>query len=78
MCAFCYMLNFCSVVVFHASMLNWRRRLASVYHGYMCILQYMTLIWCSGVAHIYAHLEEGVGLVFHGYGCILLYKNLMQ
>ena len=24
-CAFCYMLNVCSVVVFHRSMANWRR-----------------------------------------------------
>ena len=26
----------------------------------MCILLYVKLIWCSGIPHIYDHLEEGV------------------
>ena len=25
----------------------------------MCILLYVKLIWCSGIAHIYDRLEEG-------------------
>ena len=34
----------------------------SVYHGYICILLYMTLMWCSGVAQIYDQLEEVGGV----------------
>ena len=30
--------------------------------GYMCILLYVKLIWCSGVPEIYCQLEEGVGV----------------
>ena len=47
--------------------------MGSVCHGHMCILLYMTLMQCSGVAKIYGQLEEGVGSVCHGYMCILLY-----
>ena len=39
--------------------------MGSICHGYMCILLYMKLIWCSGFPEIYAHLEEGVGSVCH-------------
>ena len=28
--------------------------------GYMCILLYIKLFWCSGIPHIYDQLEEGV------------------
>ena len=38
----------------------------SVCHGYMCILLYMKLIWCSGFPEIYAQLQMGVGSVCHG------------
>ena len=31
----------------------------SICHGYMCILLYVKLIGCNGVAGIYAQLEEG-------------------
>ena len=41
-CAFFYMRNLFGVVVFHTSMVDWRR-------GYMCILLYVNLIQCSGV-----------------------------
>ena len=34
--------------------------MGSVCHGYMCILLYMKLIWCSGFPEIYAQLEEGM------------------
>ena len=47
--------------------------MGSVCHGYMCILLYVKLIWCSGFPEIYAQLEEGVGSVCHGFICILLY-----
>ena len=36
---------------------------------YMCILQYVKLIWCSGVPQIYGQLKEGAPR----YMCILLY-----
>ena len=58
-CAFFYMSNFCSVVVLQKSMLDWRRGMGSVCHGYMCILLYVKLLQCSGFPEIYAQLEEG-------------------
>ena len=51
--------------------------MGSVCHGYMCMLLYMKLIWCSGVPEIYGQLEEGVGSVCNGYMCILLYVKLI-
>ena len=47
-CAFCYMLNVFGVVVFHRSMVNWRRG-----PEYMRNLLYVKLMWCSGIPHIY-------------------------
>ena len=35
--------------------------MGSVCHGYMCILLYLQLIRCSGVALIYDQLAEGWG-----------------
>ena len=52
-CAFFYMLKLFSVVVFHRSILDWRRGVGSACHGYMCFLLYVKLIWCSGVPEIY-------------------------
>ena len=46
--------------------------MGSIYHGYMCIVLYMKLIWCNGFAEIYAQLEEG-GSICHRYMCIVLY-----
>ena len=57
-CAFFSMWNLFGVVVFQRSMLDWRRGMGSVCHGYMCILLYVKLIWCSGFPEIYAWLEE--------------------
>ena len=51
-CAFCYMLNLFSVVVFRRYMVNWRRE-----PWYMCILLYVKLLWCSSVPYIYGSLE---------------------
>ena len=51
-CAFCYMLNLFSVVVFHRSMVNWRRG-----SWYMCILLYVKLHWCSSIPYIYGQLS---------------------
>ena len=36
--------------------------MGSVCHGYMCIVLYMKLIWCSGFPEVYAGLEEGGGV----------------
>ena len=57
-CAFFYMQNLCGVVVFHRSMVDYRRGMGSVCHGYMCILIYMKLMQCSGVAYMYGQLKE--------------------
>ena len=51
--------------------------MGSICHGYMCILLYMKLIWCSGFPEICAQLEEGEGSVCHGYMYILLYMKLI-
>ena len=61
-CAFFYMCNLFGVVVFQRSMLDWRRGVRSVCNGYMCILLYVKLIWCSSFLEIYAQLEEGCGV----------------
>ena len=47
--------------------------MGSIFHGYMCIVLYMKLIWCNGFPEICAELEEGVGSVCHGFMCIVLY-----
>ena len=41
----------------------------------MCIPLYVTLIWCSGVPHMYGQFG---GYICHGYMCILLYVKLIQ
>ena len=44
--------------------------MGSICHGYMCILLYMKLIWCSGFPETYAQLEEGgVSLPWHSTIC---------
>ena len=62
-------------MVFQRSMLDWRRGLGLICHGYMCIVLYMKLIWCNGFPETCAHLEEGVGSICHGYMCIVLYMK---
>ena len=51
-CAFCYMLNLFGVVVFHTSVVNWRRG-----PWYMYILLYVKLLWCGSIPYIYGQLE---------------------
>ena len=46
--------------------------MGSVCHGYMCILLYVKLIWCGGVAYIYGQLEGGWGQSAMGI-CAFLY-----
>ena len=48
-CAFFYMWHWFGVMVFQQCMVNWGEY---VCHGYMCILLYVTLIWCSTVPEI--------------------------
>ena len=78
------------VSVLKASMLNWA---VSICHGYMCIVLYMTLIWCNGFAEIYARsamrcAKCGVLVlkasllnwgvsICHGYMCIVLYMKVI-
>ena len=57
-CAFCYMLPLFGVVVFHRSMVNWRRG-----PWYMWILLYVKLIWCSHIPYIYGRLEGGTSVL---------------
>ena len=61
-------------MVLHGS---WSIDRGSICLGYMCILLYVKLIQCSGVAWIYGQLEERVGSICHGYMCILLYMKLI-
>ena len=37
----------------------------SVCNGYMCILVFVKLIGCNGIAEMYAGLEEGGEMVLH-------------
>ena len=69
-CAFCYMLNIFGVVVFHRSMVNWRRGPWNI-----SILLYVKLLWCSSIAYIYGQLEGGY--ICPKYMCILLYVKLI-
>ena len=55
-CAFCYMWNLCGVVVLQRSIVDWGRYICP---RYMCIFQYVKLIWCSGVPEICGQLEGG-------------------
>ena len=52
-CGFCYMLNLFGVVVFHTSMVNWKRGGP----WYMCIVLYVKLLWCNSIPYIYGQLE---------------------
>ena len=54
-CAFFYMWHWFGVVVFQRCIVNW----GDVCDGYMCILLYVTLIWCSGVPEMYVWLLGG-------------------
>ena len=55
-CAFFYRWNLLGVMVLHRSLLIWR----SIHlQGYMCILLYVKLMRCNGVAEIYGQLEGG-------------------
>ena len=47
-------------MVLHRSMLIWLKVVGSLCHRHMCIVLYVKLMRCNGVAWIYAHLEEGV------------------
>ena len=75
-CVFCCMWKLFGVMVFHRSIVNWRGGL--MYPQYMCILLYVTLIWCNGIPYIYCQLEcwRG-GYIYPQYMCILQYVKLM-
>ena len=56
-CAFYYMLNLFGVVIFHRSMVNWRRG-----PWYIFILLYVKHLCCSGIPYICGQLEGEVDL----------------
>ena len=64
-------------MVFQRCMLDWRREVGLICHGFMCIVLYiyMKLIWCNGFPEIYAQLEEGWGQPTIGI-CALCYIYL--
>ena len=72
-CALCYMLDVFSVVVFHASMVNWSW--GDICPKDMCILLYVKLIWSSGITDIYG--EQEVGGICPNDMWILLYVKLI-
>ena len=47
-------MKFFGVVVLHRSIVDYRKVVGSVCHGYMCIILYVKLIQCSGFPQIYA------------------------
>ena len=70
------MSNVISVVVFRDLCSIGGVGIGLVCHGYICILLYVKLIWCSGFPDIYAQLDERFGSLCYGYMCILLYVKL--
>ena len=46
-----------------------------MYPQYMCILLYVTLIWCNGISEIYCQQE--LGQMYPQYMCILLYMKVI-
>ena len=68
-CAFCFMFNLFGVVVFHRSMISWRRGALLCVHSAICatyVVQWYSIdLWLIGR-----------GLVCCWYMCILLYVNL--
>ena len=70
-CAFCYMRNLFGVVVFHRSMVKWRRWALVYVHSAICatyVVQWYSIDLCS----------HGGGCICPRYMCILLYVELMQ
>ena len=72
-----YIWNLFGVMVLQRSMLNWRKGVESICHGYICIVLYMLLILCNGFPDVCVQLEEGVESICHGYMCIVLYMKLL-
>ena len=70
-----YIRNFCGVMVFQRSMLDWRRGVGSICHRYMCIVLYIKPVWCHGFAEIYAQLQEGVNLPWVYVHCAIYIRN---
>ena len=82
-CAFCSMWNFCGVAVFHTSMVSWRGYICP---KYMCILLYVTHIWCSGIPYIYGQLEGGTSalsisafcFMWKLFGVVVFHKSMVN
>ena len=64
------MWNLCGVVVFHGSMVSWRRGWGQ---------SVMKLIWCSCLTWIYAQLEEGcVSLSWKLFSVMVLQRSMLD
>ena len=75
-CAFCYMLNLFGVVVFHTSMVNWRRGTLVYLHSAICetylVERYSMHLWLIGgdtsalSIHVFCYMLSLFGvMVFH-------------
>ena len=73
-CAFCYMSNLCGVIILHSSIVNWSG--GQMYPQYICILLYVTLIWCNGIPQIYCQLGYGEYMYLQ-YMCIMLHVKVI-
>ena len=82
-CAFLYMWHWFSVVVFQ-QIYGWLGR-GYICHGYMCILLYVTLIWCSGVPEMYGWLggTSAMGIcaffyMWHWFGVVVFQRSMVN
>ena len=51
------MSTLCGVMALNRSIVNWSG--GYMYPQYMCIVLYVTLIWCNGIPYIYCQLVWG-------------------
>ena len=79
-CAFFYMWHWFGVKVLQRSVVDG----GYVCHGYMCILLYVTLIWCSGVHEIYGWLGgmSAMGMcaffyMWHWFGVVVFQRSMV-
>ena len=80
-CAFFYMWHWFGVVVFQRSMFNG----GYICHGYMCILLYVKLIWCSGVPQISGQLGGTCAMgicaffyMWHWFGVVVFQRCMVN
>ena len=69
----CAIYETCLVYWFSRDLCSIGGGVGSIWHGYMCFVLYMKLLWWNGFAAFCAQLEERVGTMCLGYICIVLY-----